>query len=90
MPPFTANAVDRGCHVLARGDQVVSNYQGTIGAAKRSWAVNNGDVSVGYIRAYAEATQRCFEAKIVLRVWSFSANTMGFKRKPRNRHWIAC
>ena len=62
LPPFVGNAVAQGCHVLARGDQVVSCYQGTAGAAKRSWAENNRDVLVRYIRAYVEATQWCFNS----------------------------
>jgi ABC-type nitrate/sulfonate/bicarbonate transport system substrate-binding protein len=60
LPPFAGNAVARGCHVLARGDQIVSCYQGTVGAAKRSWAEQNRDLLVSYIRAYVEATQWCF------------------------------
>jgi ABC-type nitrate/sulfonate/bicarbonate transport system substrate-binding protein len=63
LPPFTGNAVACGCHLLARGDQIVSCYQGTVGAAKRSWAENNRDLLVSYIRAYVEATQWCFDIK---------------------------
>ena len=62
LPPFVGNAVAQGCHVLARGDQIVSCYQGTAGAAKRSWAENNRDLLVRYIRAYVEATQWCFNS----------------------------
>ena len=61
LPPFTGNAVARGCHVLARGDQIVSCYQGTVGAAKRSWAEKNRELLISYIRAYVEATQWCFD-----------------------------
>lgn len=61
LPPFVGNAVARGCHVLARGDQIISCYQGTVGAAKRSWAEKNQDLLVRYIRAYVEATQWCFD-----------------------------
>jgi len=60
LPPFTGNAVASGCHVIARGDQIVSCYQGTVGAAKRSWAEKNRNLLAGYIRAYVEATQWCF------------------------------
>jgi ABC-type nitrate/sulfonate/bicarbonate transport system substrate-binding protein len=63
LPPFVGNAVARGCHVLARGDQIVSCYQGTVGAAKRSWAESNRDLLVSYIRAYVEATQWCFDVR---------------------------
>jgi len=61
LPPFTGNAVAQGCHVLARGDQIVSCYQGTVGATKRSWAEEHRDLLVRYIRAYVEATQWCFD-----------------------------
>jgi ABC-type nitrate/sulfonate/bicarbonate transport system substrate-binding protein len=63
LPPFAGNAVARGCHLLARGDQIVSCYQGTVGAAKRSWAEKNRDLLVSYIRAYVEATQWCFDIR---------------------------
>ena len=63
LPPFTANAVALGCHVLARGEEIVSSYQGTVGAAKRAWARKNRDSLVSYIRAYIEATQWCFDTK---------------------------
>ena len=62
LPPFAGNAVARGCHLLARGNEIVSCYQGTVGAAKRSWAEQNRDLLVSYIRAYVEATQWCFHA----------------------------
>ena len=62
-PPFVGNALARGCHLLARGDEIVPCYQATGGAAKRSWAEQHRDVLVSYIRAYIEATQWCFEPK---------------------------
>src|SRR5262245_60793679 len=61
LPPFTGNAVAHGCHVLARGDQIVSCYQGTVGAAKHSWAEKNRNLLVSYIHAYVAATQWCFD-----------------------------
>jgi ABC-type nitrate/sulfonate/bicarbonate transport system substrate-binding protein len=63
LPPFVGKAVTRSCHVLARGDQIVSCYQGTVGAAKRSWAEKNKNLLVSYIRAYVEATQWCFDVR---------------------------
>lgn len=62
-PPFVGNAVERGCHVLARGDQIVPVYQATGGAAKRSWAEKNRELLVRYIRAYVEATLWCYDAR---------------------------
>ena len=63
LPPFIGEAVARGCHVIARGDQIVSCYQGTVGAAKRSWAAKHRDLLASYIRAYVEATQWCFDVR---------------------------
>jgi ABC-type nitrate/sulfonate/bicarbonate transport system substrate-binding protein len=60
-PPFIDSAVAQGCHVLARGDEIVPCYQATGGAAQRSWAERNRDLLVNYIRAYVEATHWCFE-----------------------------
>jgi ABC-type nitrate/sulfonate/bicarbonate transport system substrate-binding protein len=62
-PPFVGNALERGCYLLARGDQIVPCYQATGGAAKRSWAEKHRDVLVSYIRATIEATKWCFEPK---------------------------
>lgn len=63
LPPFTGNAVARDCHVLARGDEIISCYQGTVGAAQRSWVEKNPDELISYIRAYIEATEWCFDIK---------------------------
>ena len=60
-PPFVGSALEQGCHLLARGDDIVPHYQGTAGAAKRSWAENNREVLVRYIRATITATRWCFE-----------------------------
>jgi ABC-type nitrate/sulfonate/bicarbonate transport system substrate-binding protein len=62
-PPFVGNALERGCHLLARGDQIVPCYQATGGAARRPWAEQHRDVLVRYIRATIEATRWCFEPK---------------------------
>jgi ABC-type nitrate/sulfonate/bicarbonate transport system substrate-binding protein len=60
-PPFIANALERGCHLLARGDQVIPCYQATGGTARRSWAERHRDVLVRYIRATIESTRWCFD-----------------------------
>ena len=62
-PPFVGHALERGCHLLARGDQIIPCYQGTGGAAKRSWAERHRDILVRYIGATIEATRWCFEPK---------------------------
>jgi ABC-type nitrate/sulfonate/bicarbonate transport system substrate-binding protein len=62
-PPFIGSALARGCHMLARGDQIVAPYQATGGAARRSWAEQHRDTLVLYIRATIEATRWCFDPK---------------------------
>jgi ABC-type nitrate/sulfonate/bicarbonate transport system substrate-binding protein len=59
--PFVSNARAAGCHLLARDCDMISDYQGTCGAASRRWAEKNPDRLVRYIRAYGEATRWCFE-----------------------------
>jgi ABC-type nitrate/sulfonate/bicarbonate transport system substrate-binding protein len=60
-PPFVGSALEHGCHLLARGDDIVPQYQGTAGAAMRSWAEKNREILVHYIRATIAATRWCFE-----------------------------
>ena len=61
--PFGENALGAGCNLLARDFEMISSYQGTCGAASRRWARRHPDRLVRYIRAYAEATQWCFESR---------------------------
>lgn len=60
--PFVSKALGAGCHLLARDFEMIPSYQGTCGAASRNWARQHPDRLVRYIRAYAEATQWCFES----------------------------
>ena len=59
-PPFVGAALERGCHVIARGEEMAPVYQATVGLAKRSWAQGNREQLVHYIRCYVAATQWCF------------------------------
>jgi len=58
--PFVADALASGCHLLARGDEILPVYQATCGAARKAWARDHNEVLVRYIRAYLEATRWCF------------------------------
>lgn len=60
-PPFTAQALDLGCHLLAQAREVVPVYQATCALASRKWAGENADMVVRYARAYIEATRGCFD-----------------------------
>jgi len=59
--PYVEDALESGCHLLARGDDIEPVYQATCGAAARSWARENPEALINYIRAYVEATQWCFD-----------------------------
>ena len=58
--PFVGAALERGCHVIARGEEMAPVYQATVGLAKRSWAEENRTHLVDYIRCYVAATEWCF------------------------------
>jgi len=55
ISPMHAAAQARGFNLMADADDVLGNYQGTIFAARRSWAKDNEAALVGYIRAYHTA-----------------------------------
>lgn len=59
--PFTGNALNTGCHLLARDFEMIPSYQGTCGSASRRWARQHPNRLVRYIRAYVEATLWCFD-----------------------------
>lgn len=61
--PYVGYALEAGCHLLARGDEMMPVYQATCGAARRAWARENADTLTRYIRAYVEATQWCFDPR---------------------------
>ncbi len=60
-PPYVGDALEAGCHLLARGDEIMPVYQATCGVARRTWAHENADLLASYIRAYIEATKWCFD-----------------------------
>jgi len=60
-PPYVGAALEAGCHLLARADEMLPVYQATCGIARRRWARENADLLVRYIRAYVEATRWCFD-----------------------------
>lgn len=52
LAPFDVLAKANGFNILQRAIDVYGNYQGLAGAARRSWARENRDKLVGYIRGY--------------------------------------
>jgi ABC-type nitrate/sulfonate/bicarbonate transport system substrate-binding protein len=59
--PYTEDAVDSGCHLLARDREIQPVYQATCGAASRKWARDHEELLVQYLKAYLEATRWCFD-----------------------------
>jgi ABC-type nitrate/sulfonate/bicarbonate transport system substrate-binding protein len=60
--PYTEDAVDSGCHLLARDREMQPVYQATCGAASRAWARDHEELLVQYLKAYLEATHWCFDS----------------------------
>ena len=53
--PYNLLAADAGFNILARATDVIGPYQGNVAAVRKSWAPQNRDTLVGYIRAYRDA-----------------------------------
>ena len=60
--PYTEDAVDSGCHLLARDREMQPVYQATCGAASRAWARDHEELLVQYLKAYLGATRWCFDS----------------------------
>jgi ABC-type nitrate/sulfonate/bicarbonate transport system substrate-binding protein len=59
--PYIEDAVESGCHLLARDREIQPVYQATCGAASRAWARDHEEQLVQYLKAYLEATRWCFD-----------------------------
>jgi len=61
LSPFEVQAEERGFHRLANATEVLGRYQGLVGGARKSWADQNSDAVVGYIRAFSEAVDWLYD-----------------------------
>ena len=61
LSPFEVQAEAKGFHRLANAIDVLGRYQGLVGGARRSWAEQNRDAVVGYIRAYSDAVDWLYD-----------------------------
>jgi ABC-type nitrate/sulfonate/bicarbonate transport system substrate-binding protein len=61
LTPFDVIGTAIGLNVLARARDHLPAYQGVVGAARRSWAAENGEALIGYIRAYRRALAWLFD-----------------------------
>ena len=53
--PFDLQAKNRGFNQLATTRDTIGPYMGIVGAARRSWAKENADAVVAFIRAYRDS-----------------------------------
>lgn len=63
ISPLDVMAVERGFTRLADASQALGQYQGLVAGARRSWAAQNPNAMAGYIRAYADAVEWCFDPR---------------------------
>src|SRR5882762_4409912 len=61
LSPFEVQAEEKGFHRLANAIDVLGRYQGLVGGARKSWAEQNQDAVVGYIRAFSDAVDWLYE-----------------------------
>ncbi len=63
ITPFDILAKANGLNILQQAIDVYGNYQGLIGATRRSWAAENPKKLDAYIRGYREALAWLFDPK---------------------------
>jgi ABC-type nitrate/sulfonate/bicarbonate transport system substrate-binding protein len=63
IAPFDLLAMNQGHTRLARADEHLGAYQGVIGAARRSWARDNEQALLGFIRGYHAGVQYVADPK---------------------------
>ena len=61
LTPFDLIGQAKGHVQLARADEELGAYLGVVGAARRSWAKNNEQALVGFIRAYRQGVQFLYD-----------------------------
>src|SRR5713101_4803994 len=63
LSPFEVQAEAKGFHRLANAIDVLGRYQGLVGGARKSWAEQNRDAVVGYIRAFSDAVDWLYDSR---------------------------
>jgi ABC-type nitrate/sulfonate/bicarbonate transport system substrate-binding protein len=59
--PYNLIARNAGFLELVLATDVIGPYQGNVAATRRSWAANNAEKTVGYIRAYRDSVAWLYE-----------------------------
>ena len=57
--PYELMAVEQGCQVLAQTADILSHYQGTVGAVRQHWADSHPAQLAGFLAAYRVALAWC-------------------------------
>ncbi len=60
--PLNLQAKEKGFKILASGSEL-GDYQGTTGITTRSWAAQNGDILVSYIRSYIDGLNWIYDTR---------------------------
>ncbi len=60
--PLNLQAKENGFKILASGSEL-GDYQGTTGITTRSWAAQNGDILVSYIRSYIDGLNWIYDPR---------------------------
>jgi ABC-type nitrate/sulfonate/bicarbonate transport system substrate-binding protein len=63
VTPFDLIAERLGLHVLQSASEVLPHYQGISGTARRSWAMDNSNLLVGFVRGYLEALDWLYDRR---------------------------
>jgi ABC-type nitrate/sulfonate/bicarbonate transport system substrate-binding protein len=61
LTPFDLLATSKGHVQLARADEQLGAYLGIVGAARRSWARQNEQAVIGFIRAYQQGVSFLYD-----------------------------
>jgi ABC-type nitrate/sulfonate/bicarbonate transport system substrate-binding protein len=61
LSPFEVQAEEKGFHRLANASDVLGRYQGLVGGARKSWAAQNRDAVIGYIRGFSDAVDWLYD-----------------------------
>ncbi len=59
--PLDVQAQEKGFNRLTDASQALGRYQGLVGGVRLSWAQQNRDALIGYIRAYADAVEWLYD-----------------------------
>jgi ABC-type nitrate/sulfonate/bicarbonate transport system substrate-binding protein len=63
ISPFDVLAKSRGMNVLADASAALGSYQGLVAGTRRTWAQQNANLVMGYIRAYRRSLEWLYDQR---------------------------